>query len=478
MKTRAIMAAHAAMIRGEALHSSSYVYTEPFSEFYSEGDVYEVEYSYRSQTGDVENFGYGMNSNYSIWGRSKVSCPEFNHVFQESVWHDESTRSYANWLYISDRERQMYRPHGQDIIEFWGPDTLDGKVHSNDMIHFDSDAFGNWPVFEKKVTSCSSRWDPNNADDFVHFNGGFSLNYTHFSFPITADSVRKYSWYDDLGVDQSEVNSRVTELIFMENHFFVRHRTLTPGSRNLSSFPIGSNGYDQTLYDANAGNSYEYPPNGALFIIGELWLVGPNGDYHFNCVNGTETQDFWVSGFNDRLTIGASGDIVIAQDVVYSQFIDGPDSMPSSATAALGLISEKHILVWRKAPSFIKITAGLGAIGFNIAEDSTLHRWDARCQNNAGLIPVNGTNGTISIDGINCYDWSNEKQELLIYGCLIQRERGLVHSSFNGGLRGYISKAYRYDNRFINNPPPHFFEMRSIGNYYSERQDDWSGGYE
>ncbi len=484
LKSQAILAAHAAMVRGQVIHTNSHRdYMEAMTEFYGEDGIYSIEYRYIAKTGEVDLFGYGANSNYSIYGESSVSSADFGGVsFDETVWHDMTKRSYANWLYISDRETQSYRPPGYDIITFWGPDTLDGKVHSNDMIHFASGGGGYWPVFEKEVTSCSSRFDPEDAPDDVHFNGGYQLNYVYFPFPITADSVRRYNWYSNpnLGVPAAQQSSKVTEIVLQPNYFLCRHRNISAGSRNLHHFGVsnGPNEYETSLVlaDGNPYYTYTYPPNGALFIDGELWLVGPNGANHFNC--GSSGEDaYYINGFNNRLTIGASGDIIIAQDVVYRDFLDGPDSMLSNTTAALGLISEKHILVWRNAPSYVKITAGLGAIGYNVEEDSSIHRWDARCLNEPGLIPINGVNGTISIDAINCYGWNNEKQELLIYGCLIQRERGLVHTNYHEGLRGYISKAYKYDNRFVLNPPPHFFEIQSIGNYYSEKEDDWGGRY-
>lgn len=485
LSNQATLAAHAAMVRGQILHpSSGDNYQEALQEFYDDDESYSVSNRYYCVNTGNEDFGFGSTTNYNITGEGNVTGIEFDHIFVDSVGHDMSSRSYANWLYISDRETQSYRPVGDDIIRFWGPDTLDGKVHSNDMLHF-QEGSGYWPVFEKKVTSCSSRFDPEYAAEVVNFYGDYEIPYSYFTIPVTADSVRKYNWYNDpnLGVEnEDQWDDLVTEIVLQPSYFVCRKRKISSGSRNLESFPVDPEDDNGYLVSLSSADVYTYPPNGALFIEGELWLVGPkNGALHFNSYSaGGQEDDFPVYGFNDQLTIGASGDIIIAQDVMYTDFLVGPDSMPTSSEAALGLISEKHILVWRNAPSYINITAGLGAIGYMLDEDSTLQRWDAVCYNDASLIPVNGIYGTISIDGINCYGWENEKQELLIYGCLIQRERGLVHSSYPDYVnsRGYVSKAYRYDNRFINNPPPHFFEVKSVGNFYSERRSIWRGGYE
>ncbi len=481
--TQAHMAAHAAMIRGMILHpSSGQSFTEPYNEFFSEDDVFDVKYRYICGDLNVEKYGFGVGTNYTIEGWGKVTNLEFDHTFETSVMHNMSTLSYANWLYISDREVQSYRPIGDDTIKFWGNDVLDGKVHSNDMIAFQSDGFGDWPTFKKRVTSCSTRFNPEDADNYVNFVEGYQLGFNRFNIPITADSVRLNNYYNDpnLGVPEGSEDSMVTEIILQPNYFVVRHRHLADGSRNQTTFhPIFE--YTATLQDAENNSSYEYPPNGALFINGELWLTGARNQPHFNCAHPEETNNYIVRGFNDRLTIGASGDIIIAQDVMYTEFMVGPDSMPSDASAALGLISEEHILVWRHAPNYIRITAGLGALGdsTSMVEDSLANRWDARCYYNPGHIPRTGEMGTISIDGINCYGWDNEKAELLIYGCLIQRERGLVHSTYIDGERGYDDKDYKYDQRFIHSPPPHFFQMTSPDNYYQEPYiGDWGGAYD
>jgi hypothetical protein len=208
---------------------------------------------------------------------------------------------------------------------------------------------------------------------------------------------------------------------------------------------------------------YPYPSSGALFIEGELWLCGPSGASHFNTAF---EPGYIIYGFGGNLTIAASGDIIIAQDVeCANNNTDG--TVPVSCQYYLGLISERHILVWRNAPSTVKINAGLGAIGFEMEDDSLNN--STRCPNSSHN-PVAGPLGTISIDGINCYGWENEKQKLLIHGCLIMRERGLVHSRYGTPqeYRGYISKDYTYDKRFRTHPPPHFFETSKLNNFYSE----------
>jgi hypothetical protein len=374
---------------------------------------------------------------------------------------------------MTDRETQSYRNPPDDTIKFWGPDTLDGKVHSNDKLHFQQ-GNGYWPVFYKEVTSCSTRFSPVDADDFVHFYGGYKLSVANKPFPLEADSVRKYNGYKNpnLGVIPSEQGIKVTEITLLDatQGFIVRHRSQVPpgGSRNKARF-------DTLLYDfpLNAAPHYAYPASGALFIEGELWITGAKGT-HFNVGNGGDAAGPAGTGFEGKLTIAASGDIIIADDVVYKS--SSPNgNVPFTSQDVLGLIAEKHILVWRNCAQTVKINAGLGAIGNQVTYDQIP---SSRCPDTCySGIPVDGRFGTISVDGINCYGCYNPKTTITVVGCLIQKERGLIHTTYPppaGGERGFDSKDYTYDKRFKKNPPPHFFPTRNSSNYYYEKElEDW-----
>ena len=446
-------AAHASETRSLAGNPSGGMNYESDIEDFYQGDGYEVKTNFELQSSnDVERWGFSTTTNFVVIGKGYVYSNEFgDNVIYAEVSHGASSTSYADWLYITDRETQSYRPAGQDTIRFWGPDTLNGKVHSNDKLHF-QDRNGYWPVFEEKVTSCSLRFSPANAAQYVEFRAGYQLGYQKLDFPIYADSVRAYNYYPGLG-DTSSLT--VSEITLEPDYFIYRTRPATPGSRNQSSFT-----FPVSIYDAP---HYAYPPTKALFIEGEVWITAAKGQLHYNRLAG---DSLTLHGFRGQLTIGASGDIIIPQDVVYES--SNPDgSVPMESTDLLGLISEKHILVWRGCTGTVKITAGLGAIGLLPQPDTILAN---RCSN--GVLPDDAVNGTISMDGINCYGLNNEKQQLTIWGCLIQRERGLIHTSYQGGLRGFISKDYKYDFRFRRTPPPHFFKTKAHGNYYVERDTD------
>jgi len=417
-----------------------------------------VKYNYILKPEGDEEYGFSNTVLYHIIGQGIVSGPEFEDEFTSYIGHSASSYSYADWLYITDRETQEYRPsepNGDDTLRFWTPDTLDGKVHSNDKLHFSGE-----PVFYEMVSSCSTRFSPVNAPQNVHFYGGYKLGVSRFDFPIQADSVRKYGWLYD-GEELGWGDGYVTELTLEPNGFYVRHRPSNGGDdfrRDNNDF---YDFYEGDITNSNAVPLKPYPASKALFIEGELWITAAKGKMHYNNDGGTDSLR--LSGFSGELTIAASGDIIIPQDISYAETnLDG--SIPNDCLSVLGIISEKHILMWRHCPTNLRVQAALAAIGYLSVPDSLDEN---RCANYS--YPPDGIHGTISVDGINCYYEENEKQQLEIRGCLIQRERGLIHTHYGGpGLnRGFISKKYRYDFRFRHHPPPHFFKTRARADHFS-----------
>ncbi len=460
-------AAFAGLAVGLAENSSGGSYFESDIEELFANKGITVNYNYiLDPEGDCD-FGFSNTVFYSITGQGFVSGPEFEDELKSAMGHSTSSRSYADWLYITDRETQEYRPsepNGDDTLRFWGPDTLDGRVHSNDKLHFQQ-GLGHWPVFYEEVTSCSTEFSPDDADQYVHFYGGYKLGVSRLDFPTQADSVRKYGYYYEgqpLGGD----GLGVTELTLEPEGFYVRHRPNSTGSRNLDHFDFGE--------DITFMHIKPYPATQALFIEGELWITAAKDSLHYNNFFGNDS--LVLRGFRGELTIGASGDIIIAQNVMYESSLPNGD-VPIGSPDVLGLISEKHILIWRGVDdnSTIIVNAALAAIGLLPDEDLIEA---SRCPPPYDWrIPVDGIHGTISVDGINCYDQSMEKYQLKIYGCLIMRERGLIHTHYQGGLRGFRSKQYKYDFRFRYHPPPHFFKTKGRAEYYSLKLDNIFGLY-
>lgn len=427
----------------------------------------DIRYSYIVNDNYDDSLDYGYVSVHGIIGRGYSTDHSYEGQFASEIRNEDSYSTLADYLYLTERECQSYRseehpqapPPADSILRFWGPDTLDGKVHSNDKIKFmQGDGF--WPVFYETVSSCSSKFEPEfvvHPPVTVEFLGEppYRLSAPQICLPVQADSIRKYGLW--MGSPDS-----ISELTLEPDGFYYRAR-LQNGSiaarRNNMNFDFGIDITDPGV------DFFPYPDLNAIFVNGECWVTAAKDKIHYNA--SLAGDSLWLSGFAGRLSIGASGDIIIPQDIKYED-AEGWQ-VPNNSGNVLGLISEKHILIWRNAPDRIVVQAGLGAIGFKEREEGYDQIPSSRCPAVSGdLIPVDGRFGTVSIDGINCYDWPNEKTQLTIFGCVIQRERGMIHTSVSGERRGYISKRYRYDIRFRVTPPPYFFPISEPGGSYNE----------
>jgi hypothetical protein len=122
------------------------------------------------------------------------------------------------------------------------------------------------------------------------------------------------------------------------------------------------------------------------------------------------------SGLGDRLTLVAERDITIANHVRYE---NNPANNPSS-TDALGLIAKRHVWVGTSAPQNLEIYAHI------IAQEGGF--------------------------GVTDYDKGSSRGKLTVYGGIVNKIRNAV--GIVGGA-GYV-KNYIFDERFSNNPPPHY----------------------
>jgi hypothetical protein len=345
---------------------------------YGQGDyLYNVDYTVA---------GVGTADSYSGRGRTYT------------VSRDINFETYADYLYLSDVERDSVR---HVIIRFWTPDTLDGKVHSNDTLH----VMGS-PRFIKRVTSSVNTIDPPNNN--AHFDDGLYLNQAEINFPDQAEEIRRYTGYHGWGT--STLDS-ATEITFSGPYIYRRYcrTTIDPPDTIINCSPE---------HIASAPR-FTFPASGALFIDGKVYIKADR--FREDILD----PSFLSQGFEGRLTVASSDTMIIMDNLVYAH--SRPDnSVPDSITDVLGLISENFIMVGKDVEDTVYINAALAAL-----------------------------NGSISVQDIYDFWGENEKQSLFIYGSLAQRNRGIVHTT-DYGTRGFIEKDYHYDNRLQKYPPPHF----------------------
>lgn len=374
----------------------------------------EVVSCWRIEYGGIERDLYISTSDYRVVGEgTSKSHTDISRTARVSSEVDVET--FADYLYLSDVERDSVR---HEIIRFWTPDTLNGKVHSNDTlhIHYVHDS----PRFMKRVTSAASYLDP--PDNNATFDEGYYLNQGEIHFPDRADEIRRYSGH---GIWRPLPGYTATEITFSGPNIYRRSCRTQAGE--IVCTP-------DHIVDAEI---FEMPASGAQFVEGKLYIKADRG--------GTDIldPDFPPSlGFEGRLTVASSDTMIIVDNLVY-RYSRYDRTVPEDIHDALGLISENFIMVGKDVDDYVYINAALAAI-----------------------------NGSISVQDIYDYWVENEKQSLFIYGSLAQRNRGIVHTT-DYDRRGFIQKDYFYDNRFITNPPPHFV---STGNKrYVYIEDSYPG---
>ena len=291
--------------------------------------------------------------------------------------------NYARYLWFTDKEI-----FNSSNVWFWTQDRLNGPTHTNG--HFNIS--GN-PVFENEVHS---------VDDYIRFfNNGNNIN-------LSQTTNSPYDMPDfQMGV---QFGAGATT---MPKQALGLRAAASSGGLSLQGDTTIVLKNDGTMNVTNSKKKWNnknmaIPANGALFVNSGSLVV-----------SGT---------LNGKLTAGASGDVIIQDNIVYA---DDPRTKPSSDDV-MGIISESDVIIDDGAPTNLEIDACV--MGMNTS--FMLENW--------WVGPPKGT--------------------LSVYGGIIQDERGPV-GTFNGmtgqKVSGY-SKSYLYDQRLLSSPPPY---MPTTGDY-------------
>jgi hypothetical protein len=379
-----------------------------WTDFYDDNQI-----AYRIISEGFQDIQYGISTNLRIvgMGRSTYQGIDVN----KEVMVEFNYESYADYLYLSNKERDSYR---NTLIKFWTPDTLDGKVHSNDTIH----VMGT-PVFLERVTTTANYIDPPNNN--AYFAKGWGLH-SPIYFPDQVTEIRnsaRYTW-------GTSGRDSLTQLVLSGHHIYVRKCGL-----------FRQNGVDSIRCSPDYISSAPFvdvPSSEVVFVIGKALISASrnrpdlmDGPFPERINSG---ENFISDGFSGQLTIGSSDTMIIGDNIIYTH-ARSDNSVPStmdSCSDILGLVSENYIMIGRQVRNTCYINAALAAV-----------------------------RGSISVQDIymdHAPGWDNEKQSLFIYGCLAQRNRGIVHTTDfpPGHFRGFIAKKYHYDTRLHENPPPHY----------------------
>lgn len=178
-----------------------------------------------------------------------------------------------------------------------------------------------------------------------------------------------------------------------------RMTSACPGNgKSLQTYPINN---DVTTYDCRAGD---------VFIQGTL---------------------------KGQLTVAGAGDIIVTDDLKYSQTVWNGTSIDTSVTDVLGLVAQGWVFTYHPVTS-----AGGELAGSQVSN----------LQIDAAILSVDNS---FTVQNFNR---GSGLGTLKIRGGIYQRYRGPVGTS--GGNTGYL-KDYVYDTRLVSLPPPHFLEPTS-----------------
>ncbi|MDP8286125.1 MAG: hypothetical protein RAP03_05585, partial [Candidatus Electryonea clarkiae] len=307
-----------------------------------------------------------------------------------------------------------------EIIWFWTPDTLYGRVHSNSMI-----GIHNAPQFHGPVSSTAPNFVEGPQQAWFAFEPQF--NAPHVYFPETAENLRAGAAGGGGYVSNGDGawQSRLTAS--QGGWFLEQWRAAVP--------------YDCTRIE-NSRN-FPYGNNLALFIEGDVQFFGSQGELGM------------VAG---KTTIGTSGDLELWDNVLYTGLTPGnlPETFDDDFPHILGLVSEGRILIKDVYPNgrgnggigdgshdrrHIVITAAMVALGEQFTFEHQNDTWS--------------TYNWCACPGEHCGEF-DERGSIYLRGAVTQMRRGYVHRSNCGGT-GY-AKDYYYDFRLEKTPPPFYLE--------------------
>lgn len=410
---------------------------------------------------------------YKIRSKGERPLNNDNKVIKKIIESKVTLENFAMFAYFSDSElfpASIDYGYGGDKIWFYGTDTIEGRLHSNDRLHM-----AGTPSFYGTVTSAyrnpvtgDTSWEAYDSQTEPNFYGNppyqggvdpISLpTFRKITDPTDSQSLQRIaagsqSYIEDtskgngtyipndgynvsngiwvkgdvkelvLGtdgagnskiiIDQSSttypVTTKITTIYKIEAPITINGITYSSGTTLVDDYKNGSHTY----------TSYNGHTNGVLFVNGKI-----------NGLRATATD----GGHKGKITIASNYDITIANNLLlnaqasdsYNNCFDDPDSI----TDSIGLVSEEDIKIATNAPPDIEIDAILMALGTSFYYEG----WK-----------------------------STQKGTLTTYGSFIQKQRGPVGTfSSYGKVSGY-TKDYHFDTRMdISNPnigqvlPPYF----------------------
>ncbi len=263
-------------------------------------------------------------------------------------------QSLAQYQYFTHSEKSENSDIQDDIVKFWGPDVLNGPVHSNDDIWIQN-AGGGWPTFHAMVTTAKRIrvWPNGNlAVNSVNmeeiFQGGWAEEVPPILFQPDASELRRNGTPFGNGVDIVYIKMVGTTMQTMFGNIV---------SQGVQDFDVYSWYPDRPSIAndiVNAGGNWfedsDHIWTNSIAMYDTIWTNGPSlpissyGNSYY-----TPDAEVWIEGVvAGKVTVGSAKRIYIVGDITYANTDVGlpPDDPDNTNTSDFfGLVSEEKMLI-------------------------------------------------------------------------------------------------------------------------------------
>jgi hypothetical protein len=318
---------------------------------------------------------------------------------------DVATRSFAQYIYFTDLE---CLPNSSTPVWFCSADYLDGTAHTNGQLHI----FGD-PTFGGHLSSAHGGpddGDPSHDPSFMYYNGSF---WNHLETAASSNAPYDEPTFEEgyeLGTSAVTLPEFVDDLEVLSQN----------GGTHLDGSYEVVLGRTTALGTLHGYISYRLPygdwtdveissTNGVFFVDGDINIKGT---------------------LDGSLTVACSGDVSIADDIVYRDAdpVGGPNP---GCDDYLGLVAQQNIII----------------------KDNRANSND--CNIHAHMMALDTS---FTAEG---YDGGSPRGTLTVHGGVIQKYRGAVGTGYlNNGeviICTGFAKNYHYDTRFDAVQPPGYF---------------------
>ncbi|MCF7911882.1 MAG: hypothetical protein K9M99_05105 [Candidatus Cloacimonetes bacterium] len=266
--------------------------------------------------------------------------------YAESQLSGKSLAQYQYFTMYEASENDEYT--GTDHVRFYGPDVLNGPVHSNDDIWIRQIGGGNnngWPTFNALVTTHGRIMDYNTQapainsapmDDiftegyieesaYINISAGNAVEIRQNGFSLDSSMDRDVCY---ARIDGNSATCKYADIVTERDTFTVFNSF--PDDQHMN-FPVGdsiwTNYIDVKTLDWDDGTFNVTLNNSSVFVYCQLWIEGD------------------VSG---KMTWGCADTIFITKDLTYQSVAMGDPPDEGNCQDMLGLVSEERIYIQYK----------------------------------------------------------------------------------------------------------------------------------